>query len=177
MYRGSWGNIHPMLVQCWSSVADGGPAMRQHWANVSCFLVYKAGWRQTTDKISKYVDLSVIWENTAVQWIKCEPLGKHLIHLTCAVFSNIARKVSNVCIFSGGTHDILANTNIKPMWFYCSATIYNVQATSAQFLVFGGVIAFQNTSRMWYVLIQTNVTEVNRYGCLYLLQDKNTLTK
>ena len=22
-----------MLAQCWSSVADGGPALRQHWEN------------------------------------------------------------------------------------------------------------------------------------------------
>ena len=25
-----------MLVQCWASVADGGPALNQHWVNVLC---------------------------------------------------------------------------------------------------------------------------------------------
>ena len=27
-----------MLAQCWASVADGGPALRQHWVNVSCLM-------------------------------------------------------------------------------------------------------------------------------------------
>ena len=47
------------------------------------------------------VHLIEIWENTAlVQWIRCEPLGEHIIHWTCAVFSHIAREMNNVCIFS-----------------------------------------------------------------------------
>ena len=47
------------------------------------------------------VHLSAIWENTApVQWIRCGPLGKHFIHWTCAIFSHIARKLNDVCIFS-----------------------------------------------------------------------------
>ena len=29
---------HPMLVQCWASVADGGPTLYQHRVNVSCLL-------------------------------------------------------------------------------------------------------------------------------------------
>ena len=29
--------IDPMLFQCWSSVADGGPTLKQHWVNVSCW--------------------------------------------------------------------------------------------------------------------------------------------
>ena len=33
-------DIHPMLVRCWASVVDGGPALNQHWVNVSCFLCY-----------------------------------------------------------------------------------------------------------------------------------------
>ena len=32
-------HIHPMLVQCCVSVADSGPAMYQHWVNVSCLLL------------------------------------------------------------------------------------------------------------------------------------------
>ena len=31
-------NIHPMLAQCWASVADGGPTLYQHWVDVSCLL-------------------------------------------------------------------------------------------------------------------------------------------
>ena len=27
-----------MLVECWTSVADGGPTLNQHWFNVSCLL-------------------------------------------------------------------------------------------------------------------------------------------
>ena len=28
--------IDPMLVQCWTTVSDGGPTLRQHRASVSC---------------------------------------------------------------------------------------------------------------------------------------------
>ena len=35
-------DIDPMLVQCWASVADGGPALYQHLVNVSCLLVVKS---------------------------------------------------------------------------------------------------------------------------------------
>ena len=28
----------PMLVECWTSVSDGGPTFDQHWVNVLCFL-------------------------------------------------------------------------------------------------------------------------------------------
>ena len=31
-------DVHQMLVQCWASVADGGPTLHQHWVNVSCLL-------------------------------------------------------------------------------------------------------------------------------------------
>ena len=30
--------IEPMLYQCWASVVDGGPALEQHWVDVSCLL-------------------------------------------------------------------------------------------------------------------------------------------
>ena len=26
------------LTQCWANVEDGGPTLKQHWVNVSCFL-------------------------------------------------------------------------------------------------------------------------------------------
>ena len=51
------------------------------------------------------------WENTAlVQWIRCEPLGEHLIHWTCAVYSHVARKRNNVYFISHDqvTYDITA---------------------------------------------------------------------
>ena len=31
-------DIEPMLGQCWTDVVDGGPALTQHWFNVSCLL-------------------------------------------------------------------------------------------------------------------------------------------
>ena len=31
-------DVHPMLVQCWPTVCDAGPALYQHWVNVSCLL-------------------------------------------------------------------------------------------------------------------------------------------
>ena len=30
--------IHPMLLQCWASVEDGGPTLKQHWVNAPCLL-------------------------------------------------------------------------------------------------------------------------------------------
>ena len=30
--------IHPMLFQCWASVEDDGPTLKQHLVNVSCLL-------------------------------------------------------------------------------------------------------------------------------------------
>ena len=30
--------VGPTLVYCWASVVDGGPAVNQCWANVSCLL-------------------------------------------------------------------------------------------------------------------------------------------
>ena len=32
------GDLHPVLVQCWATVADGGPALNQHRVMVSSFL-------------------------------------------------------------------------------------------------------------------------------------------
>ena len=69
------------------------------------------GWyRYTSDvenqwtacyKIWKLCSFGATWKNTAlVQWIRCEPLGEHLIHWMIAPFLHIARKVKNVCIFS-----------------------------------------------------------------------------
>ena len=29
-------DIHPMLFQCWASVEDGGPTLKQHWVNSPC---------------------------------------------------------------------------------------------------------------------------------------------
>ena len=31
-------DIHPVLVECWASVVDGGPTFNQQWVNVSCLL-------------------------------------------------------------------------------------------------------------------------------------------
>ena len=35
--------IYSMLFQCWSSVEDGGPTLKQHWVNAPCLLGYSAG--------------------------------------------------------------------------------------------------------------------------------------
>ena len=34
--------VDPMLDQCWASVYDGGPALVQHWVDVSCLRVRTA---------------------------------------------------------------------------------------------------------------------------------------
>ena len=30
--------IHPMLFQCWPTVFDAGPTLKQHWVNAPCLL-------------------------------------------------------------------------------------------------------------------------------------------
>ena len=30
---------HPLLVECWDSVVDGGPALNQQWFDVLCMLL------------------------------------------------------------------------------------------------------------------------------------------
>ena len=31
-------DIESLLVQCWTSVVDGGPTLNQQWLNIWCFL-------------------------------------------------------------------------------------------------------------------------------------------
>ena len=31
------GGIQPMLLQCWTGVVDGGPTLKQHQVNISCW--------------------------------------------------------------------------------------------------------------------------------------------
>ena len=31
------GDIHPVLVQCWPTIYDTGPTLKQYWINVYCF--------------------------------------------------------------------------------------------------------------------------------------------
>ena len=79
------------------------------------------------------VHLSAIWDNTAlVQWIRCEPLGEHLIHWICAVFSQIARKMSNVCIFSHDevTHDIIIPYVVLNLQLECDMGWYRYTSHS-----------------------------------------------
>ena len=57
------------------------------------------------------VHLSAIWENTAlVQWIRCEPLGEHRIHWTCAVF-HISHEKWTTFVFS---HTIKSHMTYPP---------------------------------------------------------------
>ena len=36
--------IHPMLLECWTSVCDAGPTFKQHWISVSCWLEWAQRW-------------------------------------------------------------------------------------------------------------------------------------
>ena len=36
----TYSSIYPMLFQCWPSVCDAGPTLKQHWVNAPCFLGY-----------------------------------------------------------------------------------------------------------------------------------------
>ena len=32
----STADVHPLLGDCWSTVADGGPTITRQWVNISC---------------------------------------------------------------------------------------------------------------------------------------------
>ena len=49
--------VDPMLFYCWSSVADAGPALKQHWINISCLwaVMHTMRWnkyRQTLQTVA-----------------------------------------------------------------------------------------------------------------------------
>ena len=44
-------DVHPKLVWCWATIADGGPTLPQHWCNASCSLgaiMRYSGWISRT---------------------------------------------------------------------------------------------------------------------------------
>ena len=50
-----------MLCYCWTDVQDGGPTLKQHWINVSCFL--GTGFLSTSQHIivcSTYCGLPIL---------------------------------------------------------------------------------------------------------------------
>ena len=54
--------VHPMLVQCWASVVDGGPTLNRHWVNVSSSLASNASRslrasQQTRDVVTDVVSM------------------------------------------------------------------------------------------------------------------------
>ena len=48
-------DIHPMLFQCWPSVEDDGPTLKQHWVNAPCLL-----------GLLSYVFISSCWKQRVV---------------------------------------------------------------------------------------------------------------
>ena len=67
-------DVDPMLVQCWASVADGGPTLNQHRVHVPCFLVRLCGaelnerhWKLVSSvKLTSFVGLILI-----IWWWRC----------------------------------------------------------------------------------------------------------
>ena len=60
----------PMLVQCWASVAAGGPALNQHWVSVSCWLGYVSKSRDLERRQSMREFPSVQFGD-GMSWFSC----------------------------------------------------------------------------------------------------------
>ena len=41
-------NIESLLFYCWPNVCDAGPALRQHWVDVTCWMGYRCSWLRTS---------------------------------------------------------------------------------------------------------------------------------
>ena len=67
------------------------------------------------------IRLCHVWENTKIGNFSCEPSGEHLMHLTCAVFSYITRKMS-VCTFPGEMLTTLAQLSTSH-WYWFSGLL------------------------------------------------------
>ena len=46
--------VHQMLFLCWTSVVDGGPTLKQHWFNTSCFMAWASRPRPPGSLPGKY---------------------------------------------------------------------------------------------------------------------------
>ena len=62
--------VDPMLFYCWTSVVDAGPALNQHWLNVTCFrppppplslLVHHSTWPPPRGWFCKLTRLAHHW--------------------------------------------------------------------------------------------------------------------
>ena len=74
-----------------------------------CWSINKFCKKKSANILNKLFCATFLWrqaylhcslENSTLEWIRCVPSGAHLIHWTCAVFFNIARKINNVGFFS-----------------------------------------------------------------------------
>ena len=85
--------VHTMLIQCWASVADGVPILNQHWANVSCLVVYMPP--------SKHETLNQCWCNVGpasktVDW--------HYLNIVSMFRASWAAAPQAVCIVHVSVH-------------------------------------------------------------------------
>ena len=65
-------DIHPRLVQCWTSVIDGEPTLNQPWVNVSCLL--------RSDIIYRIIQIILLY--CIVQYL-CQWHDYDIIHVNC----------------------------------------------------------------------------------------------
>ena len=101
----------PMLVQCWSYVVDGVPALKQHWVNVS----YP----------SKHKHLSNIYTTSAQRLRHWSTLYKCYRNVLCSLVLIYTTRIpatevrgTNVVLMLG--HRLQRQPNIKPNWINVS---------------------------------------------------------
>ena len=90
----TWGN-HLMLFQCWASIEDGGPTLKQHWVNSPCllgrhlpgwsrnqkFIAWKPPWMMTFPaSMRHWPNIGLLLGQSHRRWANSKPmLGKHIM--------------------------------------------------------------------------------------------------
>ena len=95
---------HPMLVQCWASVADAGPTLNQHRIYIPCFLAYLTEidvcHHQEIAECSSYcsplpvITIPLLAKYRTTRTAKC-PLSDQVIYR-----SNICPRFPLICTFN-----------------------------------------------------------------------------
>ena len=58
--------IQPVLFQCWPTVFDAGPSLKQHWVIVSCFLTAALCWWRFNIPAPETPGNTIHWPNVDV---------------------------------------------------------------------------------------------------------------
>ena len=121
-----------MLFECWPAVSDVGPALKQHWVNVSCLL----GGAPVIDCRPNTATLTKCWASV----VDCVPaLKQRWLHVIVQRYACLPVKaVWAVC--PRGIHNTqLTQIDVESMCVQNLSTIYDDGQTLIQRLVSAGL--------------------------------------